>query len=148
MNCYNNLRFLADINISLIRSNKHRSNKANSVSRNNGNNLYNMLYCFSFLGITNFDFLVHSLQYRCCCSGSFQWCCFIEVRNITYVVALFHSNNLNTFKHNLKNYFLNELKNSNDTIKIYFCFQLLKKLLDFNFEGTFVEGPQCKYKLL
>ena len=106
------------------------------------------MYCFSFSGITNFDFLVHSLQYRCCCSGSFQWCCFIEVRNITYIVALFHSNNLNTFKHNLKNYFLNELKNSNDTIKIYFCFQLLKKLLDFNFERFFVEGPQCKYKLL
>ena len=46
----------------------------------NGSNLYNILQFFLFFsGVTNFDFLVHSLQYRCCCSGSFQWCCFIEV---------------------------------------------------------------------
>ena len=30
---------------------------------------------------------------------------------------------------------------------IYFGFQeSLFSFIDFNFEGTFVEGPQCKYK--
>ena len=40
--------------------------------------------------------------------------------------ALKHTKSLNTLKDNLKKYFLNELKNCNNSFKIYFGFQLLR----------------------
>ena len=40
--------------------------------------------------------------------------------------TLKHTKNSNTFKHNLKKNFLNELKNCNNSYYIYFGFQLLR----------------------
>ena len=51
---------------------------------------------------------------------------------------LYRTNNINTFKHNLKQYFLNELKTSNNLRTSNFLFIYL---IIF----TFVERPQCKY---
>ena len=57
------------------------------------------------------------------------------------------TNNLNAFKHNLKRYFLNVLKN------YLFSFSTISILIlsmDFNFEEHFffADGPQRKYKLI
>ena len=43
--------------------------------------------------------------------------------------TLKRTKNLNTSKHNLKKYFLNELKNCNNSFQIYFGFQLLRILI-------------------
>ena len=63
------------------------------------------------------------------------------------------TNNLNTFKHNLKEHYVKEHKNSNSRqpfiLKTLVCnipsFQFICRFLNRHY-STFVEGPQCKYK--
>ena len=60
--------------------------------------------------------------------------------------TLKHTKNLDTFKHNFKKY-LNESFSSID-LTFEGTFVEGPQCKDLTFEGTFVEGPQCKYKLL